>query len=164
VVGGWSLLELLHPQYRRNTSVQLINGGWPTAPSTSGDEITGTNLLILEKKKGNMTPRILFGAGGIGEGRISHTWTTPSTVTELLTSLDRLGLKQLDSAASYPPGAPWITETLLGGANAAEQDFIIDTKIEVTSGPEGQGTGHLSEAHINESVKKTLKLLGVQKV
>lgn len=110
-----------------------------------------------------MPPRIIFGAGGIGEGSISHTWTTPSTVAKLLSSLEDLGLTQLDSAASYPPGAPWVTETLLGEADAAKKGFIIDTKIEVTNGPEGRGAGHLSENHIDESVAKTLKLLGTKK-
>lgn len=109
-----------------------------------------------------MPPSITFGAGGIGEGEITHTWTTPATVSELLISLKELGIKQLDSAASYPPGAPWVTETLLGEAEAAAKGFIIDSKIEVGSS-EKRGAGHLCEKNIDQSVAKTLKLLGAQK-
>lgn len=105
--------------------------------------------------------KLIFGAGGIGEGNISHTWTTPEEVNELLPSLSALGLTQLDSAASYPPAAPWVTETLLRQAKAAEKGFTIDTKILV---PKGAAVGHLSEAKIDESVKKSLELLGVDKV
>jgi aflatoxin B1 aldehyde reductase len=108
------------------------------------------------------TPNILFGAGGIGEGRISHTWVTPSQVSELLVSLEELGLKQLDSGASYPPGSPWVTETLLGQSKAAEKGFVIDSKVLVTGSP--PGAGHLSQENIRSSVRKTLDLLGVEKV
>ena len=113
---------------------------------------------------------IIFGAGGIGEGRISHTWTTPEQTSELLKSLDEIGLKQLDSAASYPPGSPWITETLLGQSKAAENDFVIDSKIMPFRIPQGRdpkaksGDGSLTEENIDESFKKTFELLGVEKV
>jgi hypothetical protein len=49
---------------------------------------------------------LIFGAGGIGRGGISHTWTTPETTNELLESLKELGLLQLDSGAAHPPGTP----------------------------------------------------------
>jgi aflatoxin B1 aldehyde reductase len=75
------------------------------------------------------TPKLIFGAGGIGEGRISHTWTTPEQTNELLKALEELGLRQLDSAAAYPPGSPWVTETLLGQTEAAGKEFVIDMKI-----------------------------------
>jgi len=79
-----------------------------------------------------MAPKLIFGAGGIGEGRISHSWTTPETTSSLLHDLKKLGLTELDSAANYPPGAPWVTETLLGESKAAEKSFVISTKV-VTS-------------------------------
>jgi len=93
-----------------------------------------------------MAPRIIFGAGGIGEGRITHTWTTPETTSSLLQDLESLGLKELDSGASYPPGAAWTTETLLGQSKAAEKGFVIDTKILpfLVTG-EKTGEGSLSE-------------------
>jgi aflatoxin B1 aldehyde reductase len=114
---------------------------------------------------------LIFGAGGIGEGRISHTWTTPEQTEELLKSLDELGLKQLDSAASYPPGSPWVTETLLGQAKAAGKGFMIDSKIMPYSLALGfrepkakSGAESLSEANIDASFKKTFELMGIEKV
>jgi aflatoxin B1 aldehyde reductase len=114
---------------------------------------------------------LIFGAGGIGEGRISHTWTTPGQTEGLLKSLHELGLKQLDSAASYPPGSPWTTETLLGQSKAAEKGFVIDSKIMPFSLALGfrdpkakSGAESLSEENIDASFKKTFELLGVKKV
>jgi aflatoxin B1 aldehyde reductase len=114
---------------------------------------------------------LIFGAGGIGEGRISHTWTTPEQTEELLKSLDELGLKQLDSAASYPPGSPWVTETLLGQAKAARKGFMIDSEIMPYSLALGfrhpkakSGAESLSEANIDASFKKTFELMGIERV
>lgn len=73
--------------------------------------------------------KLLFGAGGIGEGIISHTWTTGEQTSELLEILKELGLTQLDSAASYPPGSAWVTERLLGESGAVKKGFVVDTKI-----------------------------------
>lgn len=117
------------------------------------------------------TVKLIFGAGGIGEGRISHTWTTPEQTEELLKSLDELGLKQLDSAASYPPGSPWVTETLLGQAKATGKGFVIDSKIMPYSLALGfrdpkakSGADSLSEQNMDASFKKSFDLLGVEKV
>lgn len=114
-------------------------------------------------------PQIIFGAGGIGKGRISHTWTTPEATLELLDSLKELQLNGLDSAAGYPPGSPWVTEGLLGQTKAAEKGFIIDTKILAfpLAGriPEAKsGTKSLTEENIDGSFKKSFELLGVNKV
>jgi aflatoxin B1 aldehyde reductase len=113
---------------------------------------------------------LIFGAGGIGEGRITHTWTTPDQTSDLLNSLDELGMKQLDSAASYPPGSPWVTETLLGKAEAAKKGFVIDSKImgfPIATGRDPKaksGAGSLTEKNIDESFQKTFDLLGIEKV
>lgn len=105
-----------------------------------------------------MPPTILFGAGGIGKGAITHTWTSASDTSLLLDTLLELGLTQLDSAAGYPPGAPWETERLLGETKAAERGFVIDSKILAGGG------GSLTEEKIFASVAKTLELLGVKQV
>lgn len=73
--------------------------------------------------------KLLFGAGGIGEGRISHTWVTSEQTSELLEVLKELELLELDSGATYPPGSPWVTEGLLGESRAVEKGFVVDTKI-----------------------------------
>ncbi|KAL5325476.1 hypothetical protein ACEPPN_006602 [Leptodophora sp. 'Broadleaf-Isolate-01'] len=109
-----------------------------------------------------MPPSLIFGAGGIGKGRISHTWVDASQTSSLLKTLSSLNLTELDSAASYPPGAPWVTEGLLGETKAAESGFAIDTKI-LAKGEKGRD-GTLSESGIDESLEKSLRLLGVEQV
>ncbi|KAF8858732.1 putative aldo/keto reductase [Acephala macrosclerotiorum] len=100
--------------------------------------------------------KLIFGAGGIGEGSISHTWVTGEQTSELLEALKELDLLELDSGASYPPGSPWVTEGLLGESKAAKKGFVVDTKI--------LAQGGLSEAGIDASVKKSLELLGVHQI
>lgn len=107
-----------------------------------------------------MTPTVIFGAGGIGAGTISQTWSTAESVSDLLDTLQTLGIKQLDSAASYPPGAPWVADTLLGQAKAVERGFLVDTKIAAHEGLENS----LAESSINSSLEKSLELLNVERV
>lgn len=106
------------------------------------------------------TPKLLFGAGGIGTTAKSFTftWDTPGTVSSLLDTLQNLGITELDSAASYPPGNPWNTETLLGQAKAGEKGFVIDSKVAVHDGT------LLNEQGISSSIDKSLALLGVSSV
>lgn len=103
--------------------------------------------------------RFVFGAGGIGEGAITHAWTTGEQTSELLDVLKELELAELDSAASSPPGNPRVSERLLGESKAAAKEFVIDTKIERTA-----TSGGLSEAAIDSSLAKSLELLGVKQV
>ena len=105
-------------------------------------------------------PNIVFGAGGIGitAKSFTFTWNTPEAVNSLLSSLQGLGIEELDSAASYPPTNPWNTETLLGQAKAGEKGFIIDSKIAA------HGKGLLDDESITFSIGKTLSLLGMKKV
>ncbi|CZT12293.1 related to aflatoxin B1 aldehyde reductase [Rhynchosporium agropyri] len=109
-----------------------------------------------------MPPSLIFGAGGIGRGVISYSWVDASQTSSLLTTLEALGLTELDSAAGYPPGAPWVTEGLLGETKAAERGFVIDTKI-LAKREEG-GIGTLSQEGIDESLAKSLELLGTKQV
>ncbi|KAK0105021.1 hypothetical protein ONS95_004610 [Cadophora gregata] len=113
-----------------------------------------------------MPPRLVFGAGGIGSGKISHTWTNAEQTSSLLTTLNELQLTELDSAGGYPPGAPWVTERLLGETKAAERGFVIDTKI-LPRGEKGKGStrdGSLTVEGIKWSLGESLRLLGVEKV
>ena len=105
-------------------------------------------------------PAIVFGAGGIGntEESFTYTWTTPETVSALLTTLQSLEIVELDGAASYPPGNPWDEETLLGKAKAAEKGFKIDSKVAVHEGL------ILNEESIPKSINRSLELLGATKV
>ena len=106
------------------------------------------------------TPTILFGAGGIGTTATSftYTWETPEAANSLLQTLSSLHIQELDSAASYPPGNPWNTETLLGQAGVSDMDFAIDTKVAIHEG------FALNDATIPASIDKSLVLMGVKKV
>ncbi|KAH8646137.1 NADP-dependent oxidoreductase domain-containing protein [Xylariales sp. PMI_506] len=107
-----------------------------------------------------MAPTLVFGAGGIGdtEKSFTYTFTTPETVSELLETLKASSVLELDSAASYPPRGPWRTETLLGQSHATDKGFIIDSKVESHAGRK------LDEETIPKSLKKTLELLGTDKI
>lgn len=105
------------------------------------------------------SPNLIFGAGGIGhtENSFTFTWETPEAVSELLDKLKALDILELDSSASYPPGNPWHTETLIGKANAVEKGFIVDTKVLIQN-------GGLNDKNITSSVDKSLSLLGRGKI
>lgn len=107
-----------------------------------------------------MPVKLVFGAGGIGgtEKGFTYKWDTAEKVSSLLDTLESLGFKELDSAAAYPPGNPWNTETLLGQSNAVERGFIVDSKVLGVRGP------MLTDERIAASVDKTLQLIGAKKV
>ncbi|KAK3317482.1 NADP-dependent oxidoreductase domain-containing protein [Cercophora scortea] len=110
-----------------------------------------------------MPPHLVFGAGGIGsaENSFTYRWDTPEKVSEVLAVLKKLDILELDSAAIYPPGNPWNTETLLGQAGAAEKGFIIDSKVFVEW---GSPKPSLDEAGISSSAARTLELIGADKL
>lgn len=80
-------------------------------------------------------------------------------MSELLSVLQELDILELDSAAVYPPGNPWNTETLLGQSKAVEKGFIIDSKVFAD-----RPLPHLDEERINISIGQTLGLLGADRV
>ncbi|KAK3400259.1 NADP-dependent oxidoreductase domain-containing protein [Sordaria brevicollis] len=108
-----------------------------------------------------MTPRLIFGAGSIGTTLkgFTYSWDTPEKVSDLLSVLKELGISELDSAAAYPPGNPWNSETLLGQSKAAEKGFIIDSKVD-TDRP----FPHLDEERVKTSIDRTLSLIGTSRV
>ena len=109
----------------------------------------------------NHLPHFIFGAGRIGGNARSFTftWDSPAKVSSLLLILDDLGVKELDSAASYPPTNPGNTETLLGQSGAASRGFTIDSKIaNHTPDP------ILDDERIDDSIETTLTRLRVPRV
>ena len=108
-----------------------------------------------------MAPRLIFGAGGIGttERSFTYTWDTPEKVSDLLSVLQELNVLELDSAAIYPPGNTWNSETLLGQSKAADKGFIIDSKVNAD-----RPLPHLDEERIGISIDQTLGLLGAKRV
>ncbi|KAJ4855712.1 aldo/keto reductase family domain-containing protein [Trichoderma breve] len=108
-----------------------------------------------------MPAHLIFGAGGVGHTKDSFTftWDTPEKVSELLSSLKRLNLPELDSAAVYPPGNPGHTEILLGQAKAADQGFTIDSKVFIR-----EPGKNLTDANISSSIDNTLASIGTDHV
>jgi len=82
-------------------------------------------------------------------------------VQQLLDRLKSPGIDRIDTAARYSPRAPRSSERLLGETRAAEQGFIIDTKVNTSS---GDGAGTLTADAIETSLEESLSLLHMSKV
>lgn len=108
-----------------------------------------------------MAPTLIFGAGGIGTTptNFAYTWDTPEKVSALLLTLQKLQIIELDSAASYPPGNAWNTETLLGESGAVKKGFIIDSKVLSSI-----AASCLTWDNMSSSLDKTLTLLQSDKI
>ena len=150
-----------HPLHCRTLSCQNWRLFRPPIPYISTFQTLQPFNLLIYPLNSIMPAHLVFGAGGIGTTAKSFTftWDTPEKVSELLLVLDRIGVTELDSAASYPPGNPWNTETLLGQSKAAAKGFIIDSKVAV----HGQGP-KLHDSGVGASIDQTLELLGTSKI
>lgn len=100
-------------------------------------------------------PNTIFGCALLG-----INFNTPKQVQELLDQLKALGIDRLDTAARYSPSNPRSSERLLGDVGAAEQGFIIDTKIDTG----GDGSGTLTAAAISNSMSESVSRLKIGKV
>lgn len=100
-------------------------------------------------------PNTIFGCALIG-----INFNTPKQVQELLDQLKTLKVDRLDTAARYSPSNPGSSERLLGEVRAAEQGFIIDTKIDTC----GDGSGTLTAAAISNSMSESVARLKMDKV
>ncbi|KAF9629570.1 hypothetical protein BFW01_g10773 [Lasiodiplodia theobromae] len=98
-------------------------------------------------------PVLIFGGASIGSA-----YTTPEAVEELLSTLQSLGIRKIDTAARYPPTSPGTSELLLGDAGAARQGFTIDTKILAS----GDGSGNLAPAAIEQSLQGSYERLKLE--
>lgn len=109
-------------------------------------------------------PNILFGSGSLGSPLIGKNFCAPEQVQELLDQLKALGISRIDSAARYSPGNPGGSERLLGQVGAAEQGFIIDTKVNASNDKIATGFGTLTAQAIAQSLDESFERLKVQKV
>lgn len=100
-------------------------------------------------------PNTIFGCALLG-----INFNTPKQVQELLDQLKALGIDRLDTAARYSPSNPCSSERLLGDVRAAEQGFIIDTKIDTG----GDGSETLTAAAINKSMSESVSRLKMDKI
>ena len=96
------------------------------------------------------SPLIIFGGASVG-----NTYNTVEEVSDLLATLQSLGITYIDTAARYPPTNPGASERLLGEANVADRGFIIDTKILAN----GDGSGNLTPAATNASLQRSYNRL-----
>ncbi|KAF2141587.1 uncharacterized protein K452DRAFT_351175 [Aplosporella prunicola CBS 121167] len=88
-------------------------------------------------------PTLIFGGASIGDA-----YNTVSAVSDLLSTLQTLGIHRIDTAARYPSPRPGTSELLLGEVSAAKQGFAIDTKII----PLGDGSGSLAPQAVGRSL------------
>ncbi|RYP17319.1 hypothetical protein DL765_004610 [Monosporascus sp. GIB2] len=94
-----------------------------------------------------------------GTGTWGHN-VDEALVRDQISSLKTLGVKQVDTAALYPPTNPGQAERLLGEIGYANVGFLIDTKVLYFN----QGTGTLTAEAIEKSVDQSLANLGARKV
>jgi aflatoxin B1 aldehyde reductase len=102
-------------------------------------------------------PDLHFGSATIGS---SDNFSTPSDVSTLLDRLLELGIRNIDTAARYPPTDMGASERLLGEASVASKGFIIDTKVLTTT----DGSDLLRRVAVKTSVAESLQRLKVSKV
>jgi aflatoxin B1 aldehyde reductase len=98
---------------------------------------------------------LIFGGAAIGD-----QFATLESVDDLLTRLESLCIRRIDTAGKYPPCAPGLSEELLGRTGAAGRGFTIDTKINC----EAHGKGSLTADAIERSLTNSLGRLRVKKV
>jgi aflatoxin B1 aldehyde reductase len=122
--------------------------------SSEGYNIHGDYSLAVFMAFNN-SMNLIFGAANIGECFVAH-----DEILSILSKLEAIGIKRIDTAARYPPTSPGASEKLLGAANAASLGFLIDTKVKVT----GDGHGSLSAQAIADSITESFERLGVDKV
>jgi aflatoxin B1 aldehyde reductase len=94
-------------------------------------------------------PQLIFGGLNIGSGGFNNK----QDVLELLNKLPSVGLKRIDTAATYPNTCPGASERLIGKCSAGDRGFVIDTKILV------RGEAPLRADAINASIAESLKNL-----
>ena len=99
----------------------------------------------------------MFGAGFLG-----INFATASELQDLLDFLHNNSINRIDTARRYPAVNSGRSEQLLGEVKAAaEQGFIIDTKIKVEG---SDASSSLTAAKIKESVVESLEALHVDEV
>lgn len=95
----------------------------------------------------------------IGTGIWGHN-VDKAQVTNQINPFKRIGIKQIDTAALYPPTNPGQAERLLGEAGYEKQGFLIDSKILYFN----QGNGTLTADAIEKSIDESLANLQTNKV
>lgn len=99
-------------------------------------------------------PRLLFGGAAIG----MSPYATVASVSDLLKTLQSMGIDKIDTAPRYPFDNHGASESLLGQTDAIAQGFLVDTKIYHDG---GTGAGSLEPAAVEASLAASCRRLGV---
>lgn len=102
-----------------------------------------------------MSPQFIFGTAGFGMDQTE--FQTLESVKSLLSTLQTLGIKRLDSGARYPPLSPGRSESLIGAARELSRDFAVDTKVYTDTRTDG--SGDLTREAVQKSVTGSLRRL-----
>ena len=109
-----------------------------------------------------MAPHLIFGTAGFGMdlSEFQH----PSSVQNLLKSLQDLGIHRLDTGARYPPNKPGRAEELIGETKELSGSFTIDTKVYTDVQTDGSGdlTSEAVEKSSHASLQRLQKVDGVE--
>lgn len=99
-------------------------------------------------------PELLFGGSNLGRGKFS---TIPE-VENLFSVLQTKKINRFDTAALYPLGSIFASETLLGEAKTLHGNLVLDTKILVA--PDFTGNGFLQPEKLDDSINGSVARLG----
>ncbi|KAF2246251.1 putative oxidoreductase [Trematosphaeria pertusa] len=102
-----------------------------------------------------MAPNLIFGTATFGMDPPS--FQDAASVRDLLTTLQSLNIKRLDTAARYPPLYPGQSESLIGETAELSKGFEVDTKIYTDTAKDG--SGDLSKENMEKSVTESLQRL-----
>ncbi|KAG8675862.1 hypothetical protein FPOAC2_01943 [Fusarium poae] len=96
-------------------------------------------------------PQIIFGTASIGYGSLAEE----DAIQQFLQVASDNGVKQLDTAASYPTEeATGQTEVLLGKVKSSEQDWLIDTRVAISRNLLGCLAPDAIEKSLNTSLER----------
>ncbi|KAI1764385.1 putative oxidoreductase [Hypoxylon sp. FL1150] len=102
-----------------------------------------------------MPPQLIFGTAGFGMDQTE--FQDLESVKTVLITLQRLGVRRLDTGARYPPLSPGKSESLIGEARELSRDFAVDTKVFTDTRTDG--SGDLTREAVRKSVAGSLDRL-----
>lgn len=109
-----------------------------------------------------MAPQLIFGTASFGMDMTQ--FQDPSSIRNLLQSLQEHGIRRLDSGARYPPLNPGRAEELIGETKECSSDFAIDTKVYTNTKTDGSGdlTGDAIVTSVQGSLQRLQRPNGVR--
>lgn len=108
-----------------------------------------------------MSPQIIFGTASFGMEMTD--FQDENSVTNLLRTLQDIGVSRLDTGARYPPLNHGRSETLIGEARMFSKSFVVDTKVFTDTRTDGGGdlTCQAVQRSIDGSLQRLCRNEGV---